>query len=324
MSKNLSRFLRGIFGLLAVGVLLFVVDVHTVVRALSAIGVGDLIALLGLSVALILVSVIKWQAFLGRLGIQASLVHLFRLYLVGYFVNLFMPSSIGGDVVRSLYVGRDIDKVRSVSATLLERYTGLIAMVCMSLVAVWWAPQVTMEIRVVTVGVGLCAALLTVLLVSNKVAPVVTLLRVPTRAREKLIRLHEGMQWGLSDKRLLVKAGALSVLFHLLTVVNTAVVGAAVGWQGVPWSDLLVVVPLILLVGAIPVSPQGLGIQEGAFIFFLSSVGATTAEALAVALVLRAKSYVLAGIGGVLWLGLSRRKSDSPDDGLVSPEYPTV
>jgi uncharacterized membrane protein YbhN (UPF0104 family) len=112
------------------------------------------------------------------------------------------------------------------------------------------------------------------------------------------------MVWGMGDRPLLVRALGLSVVFHLLTVVNTAAVGMAVGWIDIPLEGLLVVVPLILLVGAIPISPQGLGIQEGAFMFFLHSLGATSAQALAIALVLRAKSYVLALLGGLLWFGV--------------------
>jgi uncharacterized protein (TIRG00374 family) len=118
--------------------------------------------------------------------------------------------------------------------------------------------------------------------------------------------MHEALRWGLSDRSLLVKVGLLSFLFHILTVVNTVAVASAVGWTTAPWADLFVVVPLILLVGAVPISPQGLGLQEGAFVFFLHSVGASTGEALAIALVLRAKSYVLALFGAVAWVSLPK------------------
>jgi len=324
MSKRDYSLVKVCVGVLAIFGLLYFVDVRSVLSALADIRALDLVNLFGLSFLLILVSVIKWRAFLERLGIQASIPHLFRLYLVGYFVNLLMPSALGGDVVRSVYVGKNIDKVRAVSATLLERYTGLIAMVLMALVAVCWAPSVTTEIRLVTVGIGFGAALLTVMLVSGKLARLGELIKIPARVQEKLVRLQDGMRWGLSDKRLLLKAAGLSFAFHLLTIVNTAVVGHAVGWHAIPWSDLLVVVPLILLVSAIPVSPQGLGIQEGAFLFFLSSVGATAEEALAVALVLRAKSYVLALLGGGLWFTLPQTLQEEKAQEVAAPEYPSM
>jgi uncharacterized membrane protein YbhN (UPF0104 family) len=107
----------------------------------------------------------------------------------------------------------------------------------------------------------------------------------------------------------MLQAFGLSFMFHVMTIVNTVAVARAVGWDGAPWGELFVVVPLILLVGAVPVSPQGLGIQEGAFVFFLQAAGASSAQALAVALVLRAKSYALALVGGVLWLGVRNQEA---------------
>lgn len=322
--RSCPPFLRVALGVSLVAILLLFVDLRGVTNALLDITSIDLVIIFALSFALVWVSVLKWRLFLERLGISASVLHLFRLYLVGYFVNLIMPSAIGGDVVRSLYVGRDVDKMRAMSATLLERYTGFLAMVTMALVAVSWAPQVTPGVLVATVAIGLAAVGLTAVLVTGTLVRVCAFLRVPEGILGKLARLQEGVQWGLSDRPLLIRAGVLSLIFHLLTIVNTAAVAHAVGWHAVPWSDLLVVVPLILLVGAIPISPQGLGIQEGAFLFFLHSVGATTGQALAVALVLRAKSYVLALCGGLLWLTLVRKKRTKEDALGVEPEYPSV
>ena len=300
--RTLGKTARIVVGLLLLVGLLYMFGFGDVVTALSSIGLADLVILFALSVPLIYVSVVKWRAFLSHLGIEARVGHLFQLYLVGYFVNLIMPSALGGDIVRSLYVGRNVDRVRAVSATLLERYTGCVAMIAMALGAVWWAPQATPGIRFAVVLVACAAIVGTIALRTGISMRVLSLLRAPAGITAKVARLQDGIEWGLKDRGLLIKAGFLSVVFHLLTVVNTAAVAHAVGWTPIPWGDLLVVVPIILIVSALPFSPQGLGIQEGAFLFFLHSVGATTGEALAVGLVLRAKSYVLAALGGLLWL----------------------
>ena len=322
--RRFSTVLRAVAGVGIIVALLSFFDMKGCVAALSDVTAWDLVVIFALSIALVLVSVLKWRLFLERLGITASIAHLFRLYLVGYFVNLIMPSALGGDVVRSLYVGKDVDRVRAMSATLLERYTGFMAMVSMAFVAVWWAPAVSREIAVATVLVGFAALMLTLALVTGTLVRLSEILRVPSRLHTKIVRMQEGFSWGLGDAKLLARAGALSFGFHLLTIVNTAAVAHSVGWHGVPWGDLFVVVPLILLVSAIPLSPQGLGIQEGAFLYFLHAVGATTGEALAVALVLRAKSYVLALCGGALWLTLSREPSAPAVEKAVEPEYPVV
>lgn len=290
----------------AVGALLLTVDLRGAAAALADITVGDLVILLALSVALVLVSVVKWRAFLARLGIHASLSHLSRLYLVGYFVNLLMPSSLGGDVVRSVYVGANVDKVKAVSATMLERYTGLLAMLLMATAALLCSSAVTREIQILTAAVVFGVGVATFMIARGFLPALLTKLRCPEKVVTKAVRLEDALRWGLSDRALLVKAAALSIAFHLLTVVNTVAVAAAVGWVSPPWGELFVVVPLILLVGAVPISPHGLGLQEGAFVYFLHSVGASTGQALAIALVLRAKSYVLAFVGAFCWFGLPK------------------
>ena len=306
MVDVLKRYVKYVVAIIAVGLVALFVDLSAVKSALQSVSLKDLMILLALSFLLVYVSVVKWQAFLERLGITAARPHLFRLYLVGYFVNLLMPSAVGGDVVRSVYVGKNVDKVRAVSATILERYTGLLAMVVMASVSVCFAPTVTRQIQVLTVLVVLGVIAGTVLVASGALEWLLSRLRCPERVVARVARMHEALRWGLSDRSLLVKVGLLSFLFHILTVVNTVAVASAVGWTTAPWADLFVVVPLILLVGAVPISPQGLGLQEGAFVFFLHSVGASTGQALAIALVLRAKSYVLALFGAVAWVSLSK------------------
>jgi uncharacterized protein (TIRG00374 family) len=171
----------------------------------------------------------------------------------------------------------------------------------MAIVAACFADVVTKPIVFVVCLAVLGCAIATGLVMNGVVQRVAKLCKLPEKILRIIDAVHEGLVLGMRDKKLLQKVLLLSFVFHLLTIVNTAAVGYAVGWTDIPWRGLLVVVPLILLVGAVPISPQGLGIQEGAFVFFLHSVGATTGQALAIAVVLRAKSYLLALCGALVW-----------------------
>ncbi len=318
-TSKIKAFLRYSLGIAVLGALLIYTDPISLISAFKDISLRDLALLALISFLLILVSVIKWQAFLTRLGITASIRRLFGLYLLGYFVNLLMPSVVGGDVVRSLYVGKGADRAHSVSATLLERYTGLMAMLLMAIVGVWWAPHVTAPIKVLVVAVTCGAILGSALLFSRRTTWLLGRFRAPERIVSMTRRIEDGLVLGMKDRGLVIRALLLSFVFHVLTVANTAAAGWAIGWENIPVAELFVVVPLILLVGAVPISPQGLGIQEGAFIFFLHTLGCTTSQALALALLLRAKSYVLALIGGVVWLML-RRTPQLSTEAEINPE----
>jgi uncharacterized protein (TIRG00374 family) len=281
---------------------IYLVTTGDLVEALRQVSLFDVAILVGISFLLIAVSVVKWRLFLESLGINRSFKQLFGLYLVGYFVNTFTPSFIGGDVARSLALGPTVNRAHAVSATALERYTGIVAMLFMAGCAALVSSVVTKEIILIVVLAVCSCSIGTWLIFAGHVNKIAARLNLPKKVVATLDSVHQGLVLGTRDRNLVKRALVLSIVFHLLTIVNTAAVGAAVGWQEIPWGGLLVVVPLILLIGAVPISPQGLGIQEGAFVFFLHSVGASTGQALAIALILRAKSYLLALLGALVWI----------------------
>ncbi len=301
---DIARFLPV---LLSVLLLYFVVPVKDLLEALRSVSAQDVLLLAGISVALITVSAVKWQAFLRNLGIQRRFAELFSLYLVGYFVNTFSPSFIGGDVVRSLMAGRQLDRARSLAGTFLERYTGILSMLLMALYASFTGAAVTDQVLSLIMMAVLGFICLTISIATGWHMVLVRRVPLSNRMLNSLEIFQDGLCLGLRNKALFVNSMWLSLVFHLLTIINTAVVAEAIGWSSYTWSGLATVVPLILIVGAIPISPQGLGIQEGAFVYFLGQVGASPAQALAVAMILRAKSLVLAVLG---WLVVLRRPAD--------------
>lgn len=298
----MTWMLKSVLAVVAALIIYRYVSPQELLQALSELSLIDISVLLLISLALVTVSVLKWSLFLHRVGIIAAFCKLFGLYLMGYFVNLLMPSFLGGDIVRSIALGKSTNRTHALAATALERYSGIVVMLAMATVSACVSNVVTPEIVMVVTIAGLGCVVSTWIIFSGGMTTVVTCLRMPQKIITLVDTLHKGLLLGIEDRGLLLKALILSALFHLLTVVNTAAVAFAIGWREVPLDGLLVVVPLILLIGAIPVAPQGLGIQEGAFVYFLHSVGATTGQALAIALVLRAKSYVLALCGGLVWL----------------------
>jgi uncharacterized membrane protein YbhN (UPF0104 family) len=96
------RFLSyGVAGGLLV-VLIATAGLENVWSSLRHLTPLSIISLLAVSVPLILISVMKWRIFLRLFGPTPSLWRLSELYLIGYFVNLFLPSQLAGDVVRSV------------------------------------------------------------------------------------------------------------------------------------------------------------------------------------------------------------------------------
>lgn len=323
MFKN-KKF-RLLLALLILALLIYAVDVRELWGALSKLTLGAIVYLTLIAIAMLYLSALKWNLFLEALGSSVSVFRLFNLYLLGYFVNLILPSYIGGDAARSWYLGKSVGQHEAFTATIMERYTGLVGMVLMALVMMWFVPDVTWAIKLAVLAVGIGLAIITALALSPKL--LAQLERIPKCADvvKHLKKVQAGLLFISKDWKLLSKAMVLSLTYHVFTVINTHAAAFAVGWTDPHFMGLFVVVPLILLIGAIPLAPNSLGIQEGAFYFFLMGLGATPAQALGVGLVLRIKSYVMALVGGVVWLRFrgSSNKNTTPNS-AKHIEEPTI
>ena len=301
------RLLGYAFGVVVLLLLIWLVDFRALALALSNLSLLAVIQLIAISIALIYVSALKWGLFIERLGERVGVAYLFGLYLIGYFVNLVMPSYLGGDAVRSFYVGRKIGQHEALAATVLERYTGLVAMLALGLIGVFQVESVPILSRVLVLVFAFGLGVVSLLALLPHTVEWIERRALLRRFAKHFYKVQSALRLAKDDSGLLLRALGLSLLYHVLTVVNTIVTAHAVGWTDAPIGELFVLLPLILVLSAIPIAPQGLGLQEGAFVFFLSQAGATHAQALGVAVVLRAKSIVLAACGGCVWPFMRRR-----------------
>ena len=278
------------------------------------------IPLIGISFVLIWLSSVKWQLFVHAGGHHASVLHLMKIYTISYFYNLFAPSQIMGDIARSFHLGEHVENQKDAFvATFLERLTGLLAMVLLGTTFIALGSHVTAGVELAiesvafltVVGAMICFSERTYALFQN--ISVMVLRRIGFRGLadrlEKLLaKISMAMQKARKDTPLFFKAMFWSVLFHFGTVVNVYIAARAVGWDDPNFVQLCTVVPLVLLVSIAPITPSGLGIQEGAFMFFLQRIGASHAESLAIGLLLRAKQLVTAFVGWVLWVNFKSKK----------------
>jgi uncharacterized protein (TIRG00374 family) len=83
----------------------------------------------------------KW-ALLGRsVGFDRPLTDYTRFYFIGMFFNLFGPSTIGGDVVRALYLGAGRRPVLAANSVLFDRVSGLALLMALGAIALLAFPE---------------------------------------------------------------------------------------------------------------------------------------------------------------------------------------
>ncbi|HSG06214.1 MAG TPA: lysylphosphatidylglycerol synthase transmembrane domain-containing protein, partial [Nitrospiria bacterium] len=107
------------------------------------------------------VNIFRWLVMIRVLGYRQGFGRLSTFYFTGYFFNLFLPTSIGGDIGRCYYLAenpRDIP--RAFTTILADRASGMVALMCIGTFALLIGPEVRIPDSMAWVTMGGTAALL--------------------------------------------------------------------------------------------------------------------------------------------------------------------
>ncbi|MGC4032551.1 MAG: lysylphosphatidylglycerol synthase transmembrane domain-containing protein [Tepidisphaeraceae bacterium] len=262
------------------------------------------------------VTTIRWQKLLAVLGITLTFTRAFVLNMVGAFYNTFMPGSTGGDVLKAYYAAKHAPDHRTgaVMSVIVDRILGLIALVILggTMAGFHWLTAedahdpVTRACRRVAIG-AMAIVVVSLLGLAMLYTPAVRRLFtrsdrfVKSRAYQQLRKVMHVMHAYRSRPVLIVAAIVFTMPVHLTTVVSAMLAGQAFG---LPLSAgyYFVIVPVIVLAGALPVSPQGVGVMEAFAYYFTRPQGATLNQALALTLSIRLVAVFWNLVGGLFVL----------------------
>ena len=239
-----------------------------------------------------LLTSLRWHVLLSALDIRISQARTFTINMVGAFYNAFMPGTTGGDLIKAYYAAKHAPerRTRAVISVLVDRAIGLYALILIggAMAAYQWHIP---DCRRVAKGAGLIVAV-TVL---GAVVFYVPFLRRATGLNYILKRLPmqaqvrkavEAMEMYGRRPLSVVAAFTLAFPVHVAAILSATMAGKALGLPLEPayyWA----VVPVIALVGAIPISPQGAGVMEFFAVQLTRRQGVTVSQAFALTMSIR-------------------------------------
>jgi len=288
-------------------ILFWRVDRPTFIRTIQALPLKVFLGCAGLYILGYLISTFRWQRLLLAEGIRLPLWRLTLVYFEAAFFNLFLPTLIGGDIVRGYAIYRITQgHDASIASILADRLSGFAALVGIALIALGLAygqirdPQVAVMILAVAAAFTVMIAVLLDDRMKGRASGLLRIIGL-TRFQAKLHGMVEALQRYRGHRRALAQAVVLSVLLQALIIVTYYLIGAGLN-LGVPIAYFFLYVPLITFVAMLPVSVAGLGVREGGVVYFFARVGVDAATALTMSLVWFSLTLVVSVLGGLAFL----------------------
>jgi len=254
------------------------------------------VAALGFLLSLLSI-VVRWWYLLRVIDVRISLWEAGRLTFLGQFFNAVVPGTVGGDLVKAYYVAKHTPhKAGVLVSVFVDRVMGLATMGVVSaavLVIVVWRGLVSYEharIPAITIVVVLClVGGAGAFVLSSRLRRALHLQRL----YQRLAITHHISAAGQAARSYRHSVGKLGVAVLVTLAAQLfffgaiALLGVALGRHQplAPWYEFFVYVPLIYIIGAVPITPGGVGVVEGAYLTFFAA--SPVSQVLALALLAR-------------------------------------
>ncbi len=246
-----------------------------------------------LYVGCLALSAYRWQLLAAALNIRGTYLEFLRYYFICAFTNLFVPGLVGGDAARAFYLGRRHGRVgEAIASTLADRGYGVLGLF-------WFAGLIAITMNHGTLSSNVIRPVIVVgaisvagYLASPLIARLIHLSPRPIRRALGIIApyLHRPIS--------VLPAIILSMLLQALLAVCQYVLALGLGLHH-PLAIFLLIVPISGVLASLPLTLNGLGLRETAYLFLFGMAGLNRDDAIALGLLFFAAT-MLGGLFGAI------------------------
>jgi uncharacterized protein (TIRG00374 family) len=213
---------------------------------------------------------------------RPPLKRLLEIFFVSTFVGSFLPASVGGDAVRAYSVARErVSGADAVASVFMDRMLGVASLLIMAVPGLLLARDLASS-GVVLLGLlvtaAACVATMTMIFsVGAAIGSLVAAVPVSRLQRSGRAVIESIQRYARFHVQLLNVLGA-SILVQVFRVLQAYCLGRALGIPLGPGS-YFAFVPVILLIMLLPITINGLGTSQAAFVWFFGRAGVPHAAA---------------------------------------------
>jgi uncharacterized membrane protein YbhN (UPF0104 family) len=285
--------LRAVLGIAVVAILIGHYDARPVFHALARERIGYFAAAIALYLASQVMSAWRWQ-WLARLNsITGPFREFLAYYFVGVFTNLFVPGLVGGDAARALYLGRRHDRLgEAIASVVADRGIGLIALF-------WFAAGGALTLRAVKLPPSILHVTISIGAVAFAgwlTSPL--LARLAGHLGGRLARVIAPFLCYLRRPVAIIPAILLSVILQAALAVCQFILARGLGLE-TSLATFMLCVPIANVFASLPITLNGLGVREAAYLVLFSRAGLSKADTIALGLLWFA-STMIGGLSGII------------------------
>jgi len=291
---------------------------------LAAARPGLVVAALVLIFCFALFTVERWRWLLWAVDVHIAFAPAFNLTFIGMFFSIALPGAVGGDIVKAYYLAKGQSQRAALVATVIfDRLLGLYTMILTATLAgavvwgyvslsgsspAWWNGGVQALILFIF---GLFAAFSVggALSMSDSISRTRFMKKalevVPFR--DKVEKIYSAVRRFGDNPGLALAAFGISFFGQLFLYGAIWVLAVALELNELTVAQFLFVIPVCILINAIPAAPGGLGVGEIGFGAVFALFG--SAKGVELAVMYHAVAITLSlGLGGVIYFAHSRRE----------------
>lgn len=295
------------------GVLLLYVVRSINVQAVWRVMLGTdkllFVAAVALSIGNPIISSKKLEILLRAKAGNIPFSSVVRYYYIGKFFNAFLPSTIGGDVMKAHLLARNTSFRNAYSPVFMERFLGLLTVIGIGMVAsLLYFRLLPSIVYVIIFGIYVPTIALTSLLLWWDALPAFLRnnLSGPDRITSssialRLIELYTAINEYKNDRGHVRIAFLLSVVHQTIVILVHYILAEAIGMSVMP-VYFFVLIPIATVIVFLPISIAGIGVQEATFVFLLSLVGGTVDQAVSLSLLIHSLTLFPVSVGGIAYL----------------------
>ncbi len=270
--------IRAGLGIAVVAVLLWRYDARPIFRILSRERPACFAAAIAIYLTGQAMSAYRWRLLAAIAKVHGHYREFLAYMFVGMFTNLFVPGLLGGDAARSVYLGRRHGRIgEAIASVAADRAVGLMSLFWLAAIAAIFLNFAQLPRSVIAPTVVVGAIAMAGFLAAPIVARLIHLMPRPIRRAGGLVAPY------LHNPAALIPAIALSIVLQIGLAVAQYILAAGLG-LAVPLSLFVLCVPIANVFASLPLTLNGLGLRESAYLVLFGMAGMRKEDAIALGL----------------------------------------